>query len=76
MVLAGFFSGTAVDKTNRQNKALGKLVSGKKSERQAKNPQDSMTQEEFDKKKKEQAEKRKARKVFESFSQKGLWFQE
>ncbi len=45
-----------------QNKALGKLVSGKKSERQEKNPQDSMTQEEFDKKKTEQAEKRKARK--------------
>lgn len=54
--------GIAVDKANRQNKALGKLVSGKKSERQEKNPQDSMTQEEFDKKKKEQAEKRKARK--------------
>ena len=54
--------GIAIDKANRQNKALGKLVSGKKSERQEKNPQDSMTQEEFDKKKKEQAEKRKARK--------------
>ena len=54
--------GIAIDKVNRQNKALGKLVSGKKSERQEKNPQDSMTQEEFDKKKKEQAEKRKARK--------------
>ncbi len=54
--------GIAFDKVNRQNKALGKLVSGKKSERQEKNPQDSMTQEEFDKKKKEQAEKRKARK--------------
>ena len=40
----------------------GKLVSGKKSERQEKNPQASMTQEEFDKKKTEQAEKRKARK--------------
>ena len=50
--------GIAIDKANRQNKALGKLVSGKKSERQEKNPQDSMTQEEFDKKKKEQAEKR------------------
>lgn len=25
--------GIAIDKTNRQNKALGKLVSGKKSER-------------------------------------------
>ena len=54
--------GIAIDKANRQNKALGKLVSGKKSERQEKNPQDSMTQEEFDKKKEEQAEKRKARK--------------
>ena len=54
--------GIAIDKVNRQNNALGKLVSGKKSERQEKNPQDSMTQEEFDKKKKEQAEKRKARK--------------
>ena len=54
--------GIAIDKANRQNKALGKLVSGKKSERQEKNPQDSMTQEEFDKKKTEQAEKRKARK--------------
>ena len=54
--------GIAIDKVNRQNKALGKLVSGKKSERQEKNPQDSMTQEEFDKKKTEQAEKRKARK--------------
>ena len=54
--------GIAIDKANRQNKALGKLVSGKKSERQEKNPQDSMPQEEFDKKKEEQAEKRKARK--------------
>ncbi|MDV3106913.1 IS66 family transposase [Segatella copri] len=54
--------GIAIDKVNRQNKALGKLVSGKKSERQEKNPQDSMTQEEFDKKKTEQAERRKARK--------------
>ena len=54
--------GIAIDKANRQNKALGKLVSGKKSERQEKNPQASMTQEEFDKKKEEQAEKRKARK--------------
>ena len=34
--------GIAIDKVNRQNKALGKLVSGKKSERQEKNPQDSM----------------------------------
>ena len=54
--------GISIDKANRQNKALGKLVSGKKSERQEKNPQASMNQEEFDKKKKEQAEKRKARK--------------
>ena len=54
--------GISIDKANRQNKALGKLVSGKKSERQEKNPQASMTQEEFDKKKTEQAEKRKARK--------------
>ena len=54
--------GIAIDKVNRQNKALGKLVSGKKSERQEKNPQASMTQEEFDKKKTEQGEKRKARK--------------
>ena len=54
--------GIAIDKANRQNKALGKLVSGKKSERQEKNQQASMTQEEFDKKKTEQAEKRKARK--------------
>ena len=45
--------GIAIDKANRQNKALGKLVSGKKSERQEKNPQASMTQEEFDKKKEE-----------------------
>lgn len=54
--------GIAIDKANRQNRALGKLVSGKKSERQEKNLQDSMTQEEFDRKKKEQAEKRKERK--------------
>ena len=54
--------GIAIDKANRQNKALGKLVSGKKSERQEKNPQASMTQEEFAKKKTEQAEKRKASK--------------
>ena len=49
--------GIAIDKVNRKNRALGKLVSGKKSERQEKNLQDSMTQEEFDRKKKEQAEK-------------------
>ena len=54
--------GITIDKVNRQNRALGKLVSGKKSERQEKNLQDSMTQEEFDRKKKEQAEKRKERK--------------
>ena len=35
--------GIAIDKAMRQNKALGKLVSGKKSECQEKNPQDSMT---------------------------------
>lgn len=51
--------GIAIDKVNRQNKALGKLVSGKKSERQEKNPQDSMTQEEFDKKKKRAGRKEK-----------------
>ncbi len=54
--------GIAIDKANRRNRALGKLVSGKKSERQEKCLQDSMTQEEFDRKKKEQAEKRKERK--------------
>ena len=54
--------GIAIDKANRQSKALGKLVSGKKSERQEKNPQNQMTQEEFDKQKEVQAEKRKARK--------------
>ena len=57
--------GIAIGKVNRQNKALGKLVSGKKSERQEKNPQDSMTQEEFDKKKKEQAEKERPAKTTE-----------
>ena len=57
--------GIAIDKANRQNKALGKLVSGKKSERREKNPQDSMTQEEFDKKKKEQAEKERPAKTTE-----------
>ena len=36
--------GHAIDKANRENKALGKIVSGKKSERQEKNPQDSITQ--------------------------------
>ena len=60
--------GIAIDKANRQNKALGKLVSGEKSERQEKNPQASMTQEEFDKKKTEQAERRKARKTEYPFS--------
>lgn len=54
--------GVAEEKIRRQNKALGKLVSGKKSERQEENPTDKMTQEELDRKKKEQAEKRKARK--------------
>ena len=51
--------GIAIDKANRQNKALGKLVSGKKSERQEKNLQDSMTQEEFDRKKKRAGRKEK-----------------
>ena len=32
--------GIAIDKVNRQNKALGKLVSGKKTERQEKNQED------------------------------------
>ena len=54
--------GVAEEKMQRQNKALGKLISGKKSERQEENPTNNMTQEEFDRKKKEQAEKRKARK--------------
>lgn len=51
--------GIAIDKVNRQNRALGKLVSGKKSERQEKNLQDSMTQEEFDRKKKRAGSKEK-----------------
>ena len=34
--------GIAIDKANRQNRALGKLVSGKKSERQEKCLQDSI----------------------------------
>lgn len=50
--------GISIDKANRQNKALGKLVSGKKSERQEKNPQASMNQEEFDKKKKSRPKKK------------------
>ena len=54
--------GIAIDNAKRMNNALGKLVSGKKSERQEKNRQELMTQEEFDRKKKEQAEKIKARK--------------
>ncbi len=54
--------GVAIDKAERQLKALGKLASGKKSERQETEPQGEMSQEEFDKRKKEQAEKRKARK--------------
>ena len=44
------------------DKHIIRVLAGKKSERQEKNPQASMNQEEFDKKKKEQAEKRKARK--------------
>lgn len=54
--------GVAIDKAERRLKALGKLASGKKSERQETEPQGGMSQEEFDKRKKEQAEKRKARK--------------
>ena len=54
--------GVAMGKAERQNKALGKLVSGKKSERQEDNPGDGMSQEEFDKRRKEQAERRKERK--------------
>lgn len=54
--------GVAVEKMQRQNKALGKLVSGKKSERQQDTPAEEMSQEEFDRKRKEQAERRKARK--------------
>lgn len=54
--------GVAVEKMQRQNKALGKLVSGKKSERQEDTPAEEMSQEEFDRKRKEQAERRKARK--------------
>ena len=49
-------------KINRQLKALGKLFSGKKSERQEEKPQEEMSQEEFDKRKEEQARKRKERK--------------
>ena len=45
--------GIAIDNAKRMNNALGKLVSGKKSERREKNPQEPMTQEEFDRKKKE-----------------------
>lgn len=54
--------GDAVDKVKRQNKALGRLVSGKKSERQTSEPQDSMPQEEFDRRKEEEARRRKARR--------------
>lgn len=54
--------GVAVEKMQRQNKALGKLVSGKKSERQEETPAEEMSQEEFDRKRNEQAERRKARK--------------
>ena len=48
--------GVAIDKAQRQNKALGKLVSGKKSERQEDSHGGGMSQEEFDKRKREQAE--------------------
>ena len=51
-----------MDKVKRQNKALGRLVSGKKSERQTSEPQDSMSQEEFDRRKEEEARRRKARR--------------
>lgn len=54
--------GIAIGKISRQNRALGKLVSGKKSERQKSKPQEEMSQEEFDKRKEEQARKRKERK--------------
>ena len=54
--------GIVIAKAQRQNKALGKLVSGKKSERQEDSPGGEMSQEEFDKRKKEQAERRKERK--------------
>lgn len=54
--------GVAVEKMQRQNKALGKLVSGKKSERQEETPAEEMSQEEFDRKRNEQAQRRKARK--------------
>lgn len=55
--------GIAIDKVNRQNRALGKLVSGKKSERQEKNLQDSMTQEEFDRKKKSRQKRERSAKT-------------
>lgn len=54
--------GVVIDKAQRQNKALGKLVSGKKSERQESSPGDGMSQEEFYKRRKEQTERRKERK--------------
>lgn len=55
--------GITIDKVNRQNRALGKLVSGKKSERQEKNLQDSMTQEEFDRKKKSRQRRERSAKT-------------
>lgn len=55
--------GIAIDKANRQNRALGKLVSGKKSERQEKCLQDSMTQEEFDRKKKSRRKRERSAKT-------------
>ena len=43
--------GVAIDKAERRLKALGKLASGKKSERQETETQGGMSQEEFDKRK-------------------------
>ena len=54
--------GIAIDNVKRRNNALGKLVSGRKSERQEKAPQATMTREEFDRRKREQTERTKARK--------------
>ena len=54
--------GIAINKIRRQNKALGKMVSGKKSEQQDGKVQGGETQEEFEKRKLEEAERRKERK--------------
>ena len=48
--------GIAINKIRRQNKALGKMVSGKKSEQQDGKVQGGETQEEFEKRKLEEAE--------------------